>query len=84
MSSILERISDYLVLGGLFNPERANHTAVRDLIMDCRNEIKRLEKYEKLVQYIANDYHELSYDKSQWQRDYWKKKCKNLIEKDFD
>lgn len=44
------------------------------------DEIERLEKYEKLVQFIANDYHELSHDKAYWQRDDWKKRCKKLIE----
>lgn len=46
------------------------------------DEIERLEKYEKLVQFIANDYHELSHDKAKWQRDDWKKRCKKLIEED--
>jgi hypothetical protein len=30
------RITDYLAMGGLFNPELANHLAVRDLLMDLR------------------------------------------------
>jgi hypothetical protein len=47
-------------------------------------EIERLRRYEKLVQFIANDYHELSYEKAQWQRDDWKKRCKKLIEEDHD
>jgi len=29
-------ITDYLEMGGLFNPELANHDAVRDLLIDCR------------------------------------------------
>ena len=37
--------------------------------------------YVKLVRYIANDYHELSYDKAYSQRDWWKKLCKELMEK---
>jgi hypothetical protein len=53
-----------------------------DIAFAVRDELKRLEKYEKLVQFIANDYHELSYDKAYWQRDYWKKRCKKLIEED--
>ena len=47
-------------------------------------EIERLQKYEKLVQFIANDYHELSHDKSMWQRDDWKNRCRKLIEEDND
>lgn len=29
------RITDYLFSGGLFNPELANHDAVRDLLIDA-------------------------------------------------
>lgn len=47
-------------------------------------EIKRLQKYEKLVRFIANDYYELSYDKAMWQREDWKKRCQKLIEEDND
>lgn len=39
---VRKRIHDYLATGGLFNPELANHDAVRDLIMDCADEIDRL------------------------------------------
>ena len=53
-----------------------------DIAFAVRDELKRLEKYEKLVQFIANDYHELSHDKAYWQRDDWKKRCKKLIEED--
>ena len=45
-------------------------------------EIERLQKYEKLVQFIANDYCELSHDKVMWQRDDWKKRCLKMIEED--
>ena len=34
---LIERITAYLSSGGLFNPELANHYAVRDLLIDCRN-----------------------------------------------
>jgi len=42
-------------------------------------EIKRLQKYESMVHYIANDYIELSYEKAQWQRDDWRKRCRKTI-----
>lgn len=38
------RISDYLTGGGLFNPELADHTAVRDLLIDLRNHLITLRK----------------------------------------
>ena len=50
-----------------------------NLLNDAYDEIERLQKYEKLVQFIANDYHELSHDKAYWQRDDWKKRCKELM-----
>lgn len=46
-------------------------------------EIKRLQKYEKMVWFIAHDYYELSYDKIKWQRDDWWKRCRKLIEEDI-
>lgn len=55
---------------------------LKDAQWKSNDEIERLKKYEKLVQFIANDYHELSHDKAKWQRDDWKKRCKKLIEED--
>lgn len=37
---LLLRVKDYLVGGGLFNPEMALHDRVRDLIMDLRNYVE--------------------------------------------
>lgn len=42
-------------------------------------EIMRLKKYEDTVRFIASDYLELSYDKAQWQRDDWRKRCRKTI-----
>lgn len=36
---LVARINSYLSFGGLFNPELANHDAVRDLLMDVRDAI---------------------------------------------
>jgi hypothetical protein len=47
-----------------------------------REEIERLQKYEKLVQFIANDYYEMSHDKVKWQHNDWYKRCRKLIEED--
>ena len=44
-------------------------------------EIKRLQQYESMVHFIANDYVELSYEKAQWQRDDWLKRCRKTIAK---
>lgn len=38
-NSVLARINEYLELGGLVNPELADHNAVRNLLMDCREEL---------------------------------------------
>ena len=45
-------------------------------------EIERLREYERLVKFIANDYVELSYEKVQWQRDDWKKRCIAIQQKE--
>jgi len=33
---LVVRITDYLLMGGLYNPELADHHAVRDLLIKCR------------------------------------------------
>lgn len=50
---IVERCSNYLSSGGLFNPELADHNAVRDLVINCRDEIERLREDLDLTQKIA-------------------------------
>ena len=45
--------------------------------------IERLEQYESMVHYIANDYIELSYEKAQCQRDDWWKRCNKLTAEDI-
>lgn len=37
--TLTDRITEYLFTGGLFNPELANHHAVRDLLIDIRDHI---------------------------------------------
>ena len=37
---IEQEITDYLAGGGLFNPELANHEAVRDLLIRIRDYLK--------------------------------------------
>jgi hypothetical protein len=39
---IVERLTSYLSGGGLFNPELADHDKVKDLVIDCWDEIERL------------------------------------------
>ena len=35
----IQRITDYMLSGGLFNPELAIHENVRDLLSDCKTEL---------------------------------------------
>jgi len=52
---------------------------MKQTIADKETEIARLEKYESMVHFIANDYIELSYEKAQCQRDDWYKRCNKTI-----
>ena len=36
VQDLINRITDYLAMGRLFNPELANHLAVRDLLIECK------------------------------------------------
>jgi len=53
-----------------------------EIIEHYRKEVERLERYEKMVWFIANDYYELSHDKVKWQHNDWYKRCRKLIEED--
>ncbi len=51
-------------------------------IIWLEQEVERLRRYEELVQFIANDYYELSHDKIKLLYDEYKKLCNKLIEVD--
>jgi len=51
-----------------------------DKEVGMEDELLRLKEFRDLVYFIANDYHELSYEKAVWQRDDWKRRCNKLIE----
>lgn len=57
---------------------------VEKMLLAAEKEIDRLQKYEKLVIYIANDYWELSHDKIKWLYTEYKNKCRKLIEEDHN
>jgi len=40
-TDIVDRITDYLSVGGFFNPEMMDHDKVRDLLIDCRAALDR-------------------------------------------
>jgi len=44
VQDLINRITDYLAMGGLFNPELANHTTVRDLLIECREALNGMDK----------------------------------------
>jgi len=53
--------------------------SIRGLFKVIEDRRKRIEKLESLVKFITNDYLELSYEKVQWQRDDWRKRCCELL-----
>ena len=44
IKELSNRITDYLSMGGLFNPELANHLAVRDLLIECKEILTEVSK----------------------------------------
>jgi hypothetical protein len=52
---VTERIKEYLLSGGLFNPELMEHQKVRDLLVEAAAEIKRLEEYEWMYKELNNE-----------------------------
>jgi hypothetical protein len=41
--SLTERITQYLCVGGLWNPESMDHDKVRDLLIDCREHLTKVQ-----------------------------------------
>ncbi len=54
---ILERISQYLQSGGLFNPELMDHAKVRDMIIACRDHIEAIEAERDEYRRFAAHWH---------------------------
>jgi hypothetical protein len=44
---LVARITDYLVNGGLFNPEHSEHSKVSDLLIDCRSALAAAPQHEQ-------------------------------------
>jgi hypothetical protein len=68
IEALAARITSYLSLGGLFNPELADHRAVRDLLMECRttlaaeqapsaHEREWMQKVDAAIEWIAHAPH---------------------------
>jgi hypothetical protein len=70
-----------------FKPDGKGRFKTTDAMLVAKQlekEVERLQKYEELVKFIANDYIELSYEKAQWQRNDWRKRCEKLIKSEYE
>ena len=69
-----------------FKPDGKGRFKTTDAMLVAKQlekEVERLQKYEELVKFIADDYIELSYEKAQWQRNDWRKRCEKLIKSEY-
>jgi hypothetical protein len=69
-----------------FKPDGKGRFKTTDAMLVAKQlekEVERLQKYEELVKFIADDYIELSYDKAQWQRNDWRKRCEKLVKSEY-
>ena len=54
MNPLVDKITEYLSSGGLFNPEAMEHVKVRDLLIECRDAMQaqhqqqQMQKLEKM------------------------------------
>jgi hypothetical protein len=54
MSDTEERLTEYCLHGGLYNPELMQHDKVRDLLIDCRDEIAaEIEQLREAIRSLA-------------------------------
>ena len=72
--ALTKRIEEYLSAGGLFNPELANHVAVRDLLIECR---------EALREHAMREVQRLGQEIEQEPVAYWKEHAQGL-QRDYD
>lgn len=57
MNNTVNKITEYLSAGGLFNPELMEHQKVSDLLIECRSELERLiDKCDKQALVIQRMY----------------------------
>lgn len=52
--SLTERITEYLSSGGLFNPEMADHSRVRNLLIDCRDALNASPQASQQAEKVAD------------------------------
>ena len=51
---VIGRITDHLISGGMFNPELADHDAVRELLIDSREAIHCLVRMVNALEKLRN------------------------------
>ena len=83
-SDLIERLRTSEILEHIKQPNATLITPLSPVGHKAADAIEQLYKFKILVEFIAYDYHELSHDKAQWQRDDWKKRCKKLIEEYYE
>lgn len=61
MNKVIDKVQEYLQVGGLFNPELMDHQKVSDLLIECRDELKRLliksDRQALILQSLTPDKH---------------------------
>jgi hypothetical protein len=62
MSDLFDRITEYVLHGGLYNPELMQHEKVRELLIDCRDEIERLRLTDEEREALSLAYSRLTAD----------------------
>jgi hypothetical protein len=77
--ALRDQITTYLSGGGLFNPEMANHDAVRDLLIECRDALAQhqapsvpagMEAMRELIQRMASGIDHLDKLVREWEPDH--------------
>lgn len=53
MKNTIDKINDYLQLGGLFNPELMEHHKVSDLLLECREQLMKAQEENVRLHEIA-------------------------------
>ena len=60
MRNTIDKINNYLQMGGLFNPELMEHHKVSDLLLECREQL--LKAQEALMPFAKEATHWVTYE----------------------
>lgn len=90
MKNTIDKINNYLQVGGLFNPELMEHHKVSDLLLECRGQLMKAQKETVRLHEIAMflfdilDDIDTASDEAKNNHEWYRKRVEHLHRKRFE